>query len=69
MRNGGAWREPGVTDIRLLIRAQRSQASQRYNAPMADEIGLLRSDTMTAGNRDIVIWTRSDEQEHISELH
>jgi hypothetical protein len=36
---------------------------------MADEIGFLSSDTMTAGNRDIVFWTRSDEQEHISELH
>lgn len=69
VRVGGARREPGAAEVRLLIRAERSQAPQRYNAPMADEIGLLMSDTMTASNRDIVIWTRSDEQEHISELH
>jgi len=48
----------GAADVRLLIRAERSPDPRRYNAPTADEIGLLMSDTMTASNRDIVIRTR-----------
>ena len=59
----------GAADVRLLLRAEGSPDPRRYNPPTADEIGLLMSDTMTASNRDIVIRTRTDELEHISELH
>jgi hypothetical protein len=61
-------RESGVAaEAGLLIKEEKPRP-RRNNAPTADEICFLMSDTLTASKRDNVIRTPS-ELEHISELH
>ena len=65
-------RTHGIDNVRMVIRSENTPDHRRYNAPTADEIGILivgNDGNENAGTRDIVLRTRADGLERISEMH
>lgn len=56
----------------MVVRSQTTPDRRRYNAPTADENGILifgNDGDKNAGMRDIVLRNRSDGLERISDMH
>ncbi|KAI9313416.1 hypothetical protein BX666DRAFT_1864358 [Dichotomocladium elegans] len=59
-------------DVAMIIRAENTPDPRQYNRPNDAEIGIFiveNPDHEDIGNRDIVIRTRSNELQQISEMH
>ncbi|KAG2227435.1 hypothetical protein INT45_007460 [Circinella minor] len=65
-------RTRGIDNVRIAIGSENIPYNRGYNAPNADEIGILivgNDGDENAGTRDIVLRTRADGLERISEMH
>ncbi|KAG2209025.1 hypothetical protein INT45_002605, partial [Circinella minor] len=64
-------RNQGIDNVRMVIRSENTPDRRRYNAPTAEEVGIIIIDNHdeNIGNRDIVLRTRSNQLERISEMH